>query len=94
MVIQYSRVTDQGSDDLCFFILNGRRGSFEPSVFQNDARELYIGHKVKKSANIELNFFEVHEKHFTQVDRYVLPETFSTLLYKEMQARVSKFVEL
>ena len=94
MVIQYSRVTDQGSDDLCFFILNGRRGSFEPTVFQNDARELYIGHKVKKSANIELNFFEVHEKHFKQVDGYVLPEIFSTLLYKEMQARVSRFEEL
>ena len=93
MLIQYSRMTDQGSDDLCFFILNGRRGSFEPSVFENDARELYIGHKVKKTANVELNFFEVHTKHFQQSDRYILPETFSNLLYKEMQRRLLKFEE-
>ena len=94
MVIQYSRVTDLGSDDICFFILNGRRGSFEPSVFESDASELYIGHKLKKTANIELNFFEVHAKHFKQANGYVLPETFSTLLYKEMEARVARFVEL
>ena len=38
MIIQYSRVTKEGSSDRCFFILNGRRGSFEPKVYENDAR--------------------------------------------------------
>ena len=93
MIIQYSRVTTEG-DDRCFFILNGRRGSFEPTVFENDARELYIGHKIKTSANIELNYFEVHYKHFPEpLDGYVLPETFSTLLWHDMQQRVRRFEE-
>jgi hypothetical protein len=95
MIIQYSRVTSEGSADRCFFILNGRRGSFQPIVFENDAQELYIGHKIKKSANIELNYFQVHTKHLPQSisDDYVLPETFSDLLRDDMQRRVSKFEE-
>ena len=93
LIIQYSRVTSEG-DDRCFFILNGRKAYFEPTVFENDAQELYIGHKIKKSANIELNYFEVHSKHFPQsIDEYVLPETFSTLLWNDMKQRVSRFEE-
>ena len=87
MILQYSRVTEEGSD-LCFFILNGRRGSFEPTVFKEGVHELYIGHKIKKTANIELNYFEVHTVHFRQLNGYVLPEIFSTLLLNEMQQRV------
>ena len=89
MVIQYSRVTTAGSGDRCFFMLNGRRGSFEPVVYENDAQEIYIGHKIKKTANIELNYFEVHTKHFKHPGNgYVLPETFSNLLDGDMKRRV------
>ena len=89
MIIQYSRVTLEGSSDRCFFILNGRRGYFEPVVYKKEARELYIGHKLKKSANIELNYFEVHTKHFRHPGNgYVLPETFSNMLQTDMQHRV------
>ena len=96
MLIQYSRVTREGSDDRCFFILNGRRGYFEPVVYKNDERALYIGHKSKPSANIELNYFEVHTKHFSElsgVGEYLLPETFSTLLLEDMEQRMSRFGE-
>ena len=89
MIIQYSRMTTGGENDLCFFMLNGKRGSFQPIVYENNAHELYIGHKVKKTARIELNYFQVCERHFkNDGDRYLLPETFSTLLNEELQARV------
>ena len=93
MLIQYSRVSDEGSSDRCFFILNGRRGFFDPVVYENDARELYIGHRKKLCANIELNYFEAHSRHFNEPSGYdyILPETISTLLLKHMESRVLLF---
>ena len=95
MLIQYSRVSEDGSSDRCFFILNGRRGFFEPKVYENDAVGLYIGHKLKKTANIELNYFQVHYVHESihKTMGYVLPEIFSSLLLKDMKSRVHLFGE-
>ena len=35
MLIQYSRITDEGTDDKCFFSLNGWRGFFKTRVHKH-----------------------------------------------------------
>ena len=93
MLIQYSRVSEEGAADRCFFILNGRKGFFEPVVYENDSQGLYIGHKIKKCANIELNYFMVHSRRFEKSvsNEYTLPEVISTLLLKDMKSRLHTF---
>ena len=85
-LIQYSSVN--GSSDKCFYILNGKRGTFRPIVYENDATQLYIGHPTKNSAPMMINYFQVHSIHLDSGSDYVLPDSFSRSLLHYMQTRV------
>ena len=91
MIIQYSRVTEAG-DDQCFFVLNGRKGSFRPRVYDTpEMDDLYIGgHPEKRNfANIVLASFEVYGKEFESTPdpiQYVVPDEIIQLIQNDMYA--------
>ena len=89
MLIQYSRVSAEGADQ-CFFYLNGRKGFFEPRVYLEETRDLFIGHPQLKTANCALNCFQVHERH-VEFNDYTLPDVLSTLLLKDFKKRIPGF---
>ena len=67
MLIQYSRITEKGTDDKCFLSLNGRRGFFKPRVHKHfEESEMFLGgHPERKNfANVVLVNFEVYSKIF------------------------------
>ena len=97
MIIQYSRVTEAG-DDQCFFVLNGRKGSFRPRVYDPpEMDDLYIGgHPEKRNfANIVLASFEVYGKVFDPTEpvpnpiQYVVPDDILQVIQTDMEGRTS-----
>ena len=97
MILQYSRITDDGTDDKCFFILNGRRGFFKPRVHKHvEESELFLGgHPERKNfANVVIVNFEVYFKIFDDTpdsaSSYIIPTEITELLNDDMEERIAE----
>ena len=97
MILQYSRITDDGTDDKCFFILNGRRGFFKPRVHKHvKESELFLGgHPERKNfANVVIVNFEVYFKIFDDTpdsaSSYIIPTEITELLNNDMEERIAE----
>ena len=92
MLVQYSRVTTYGKNDDCFFILNGKKGSFAPNVYDFLDNELFIGGPPgRKTAPIVLASFEVYLKVWTPPETpesYLLPKEIYTPLLDHLTSRI------
>ena len=88
MLLQYSRITDAGKDK-CFFILNGKVGSFEPKVYAQEQEDFYIGGTLEqKTAPVMLASFETYSKEFfNPIEDYLLPKQIYTPLMDYLEDR-------
>lgn len=87
LMIQYSRVTEDG-DDQCFFVLNEQRGFFRPRKYDIPDEEIFIGGHPKKRdyANIVIGNFEVYNKEYTETPtKYLVPEEIYNLIQTEIE---------
>ena len=89
MLLQYSRMTDAGKDK-CFFILNGKVGSFEPKPYEEIEGDFYIGGSLEqKTAPVMIASFEIYSKIFDNpTDDYLLPKQIYSPLVNYLVDRV------
>ena len=99
MIIQYSNITED-SDGKCFFVLNGKRGSFLPHKnIKVEAKEVYIGGNStgKSNANVVLLNFEVYWKPIDSLmslplpSAYLVPNEIIQLVKDDMEDRFMGF---
>ena len=87
MLIQWSTVSN--GEDRCFFYLNERRGFFQPQMYEEKSRDLYIGGHPERGecAPIHLTRFDVYKRDWSgtgEIDNYLVPREICELILNDI----------